>query len=198
LPDPIERRPLDGYGISRRCRKAGKGRRHSSRARLEAVGMRGAKFAQGSLEKTIDRLLGKVGGHARIRGGERGLCGESGQLNHRQKQDAQREDQEGNENLQERESALPPLSWSFQSPVPCSGRSYWVPVEGCSVTVTVKRAVDSPPAPSDTMTVNGTFPVVPGDVTQRTHPVPRSMLIPVGASFKEYVNRSPSGSDAWT
>ena len=72
------------------------------------------------------------------------------------------------------------------------------PGEGCSAIVTVKRAVDSPPDPSDTMTVNGTFPVVPGDVTQRTHPVPRSMLMPGGASFMEYVNGSPSASDART
>src|SRR5512135_3367342 len=72
-------------------------------------------------------------------------------------------------------------------PVPGSGRYQRGPVEGSSAIVTVMRAVDSPPAPSETTTVNGTFPVVPGDVIQRTHPVPRSTLMPAGASFKEYV-----------
>jgi len=83
-------------------------------------------------------------------------------------------------------------------PVSCSSRCYRAPVEGCSATVTVKRAVDSPPDPSDTTTVNGTFPVFPGDVTHRTDPFPRSMLMPTGASLREYVNGSPSASDART
>jgi len=56
---------------------------------------------------------------------------------------------------------------------------------GSCATVTVKRAVVSPPEPSDTMTVNGTFPVFPGEVSQRTTPVLWLMVIPAGASFRE-------------
>ena len=66
LPYTVERRPMDSHGISRRCDKAGEGGGHPFRASLEAVRMRGAKFAPRNQKKTIDRLLGEFGRRACI------------------------------------------------------------------------------------------------------------------------------------
>ncbi len=62
MPYAVERRPLDIHGISRRRGKAGEGGGNAFRARLKAVGMRGAKLTPGEKKKTIDRLLGEFGG----------------------------------------------------------------------------------------------------------------------------------------
>src|SRR5574341_1366674 len=65
--------------------------------------------------------------------------------------------------------------------IPPCGRSYCEPEVGCSAIVTVKRAVASPPEPSDTVTANGTFPGAAGPDSHRTQPVARSIRIPAGA-----------------
>ena len=161
--------------------------------------MRGAKFAPRNLEKTIDRLLGEFGSRTRRFEEEKGTFAV------RRSTESSPETGHPNERIRRatktsRRENPPSRLFRLLSnpPVPGSCRCYRAPEEGCSAIVTENRAVDSPPDPSETTTVNGTFPVVPGDVTQRTHPVPRSMLIPAGASFKENINGSPSASDART